>query len=191
MRITLLLLLITPFIQAQEPTFRLPKYPPKLKKSTRDSGPKPGTVVKNNQPSNTTFRRVYSFPTALRLLVRTNCDTRPGRKELIDRAKAITLDDGPPVQIDWETIRGDKVSYWAVVSSNRVISHLNLGTKQGKYVVSDKKTLKQEDWDVQKLTLGKVTCESGQKIDNKTIRKSVINILNQKSLQNFRKNPRS
>jgi len=188
MRLLLVLLLVGSAAVAQDTLFKLPKYPPKLKMTTRDAGIRPGTPVGKNDPSTTSFKRIYSKPAGLRLLVRVPCNSRmPSDKDLIERAGQISEAGGPPVQIDWEPVYEGEVRYVAVVYSERIISAVDLTARNGKYAVARTSKLVEDGWSVQPLDfIGVGACIEPTELTQRQMKVAVINILNTASLANFR-----
>jgi len=187
MRFVLAMALLTLPISAQDSLYSIPKYPPKMKMSTRDAGVRPGTAVGKNDPTSASFRRTYSKPAGLRLLVRVPCSASLGREELIQRAKSISAADGPPVQIDWEAIRGGRVSYYAVIYTEKTISHVDLVARAGVYRVRSKRKITEEGWDVQRLSFGaQGACVRSEELTERAMKVAVINVLNTASLKHFR-----
>ena len=177
---------------AQQAAYRLPKFPPKYKLRTRDIGPKPGTAVTVSSPRTERFRRVYTSPAGLRLLVRVNCGASVTSDDLIKRAQEVSPASGGPVQIDWSPIRGDKVSFWVVTSLARRVVDVNLVAKDGKYQIKDKNTQEKLFWQVERLTFAEgKNCIEEKNLSNKDISVAVINALNQHTIKYFRKNPYS
>ncbi len=163
----------------------VPKYSPSYKQSSRDVGPLPGSHAPSE--SKTEFKRIYTQPAGLRLLVRANCDTPIARGELITRARQLTTNSGPVVQIDWEPIRGDRVSYWAVASAQRKIATHEMTPEKGKYVASEAKITAQEHWRVSRLSVKKTNCTPIKEVDKKNLRQAVINFLNNFTVEFFRR----
>ena len=182
----LLLLCWVSMAFGQEPQFRIPKYPPKLSMSSRDSGPRPGSKAPDGAGG--TFRRTYTKPAALRLLVRAPCSARIKDEALIQRAKSISLEDGPVVQIDWDVIGNQRVTYHVVLFLGRNISQINLAERDGIYKVRDKKSIKDNSWEVHKLNFkGQGTCVTSKDLTHLGMRVAVVNMLNSASLRHFRK----
>ena len=176
---------------AQNVVYPVPKRAPKFGTSSRDFGPRPGSRASDNAPDKT-FRRVYSTPATLRLFVRAKCGERIGRKELIDKAKNSTLENGPVVQIDWtDDIRDQNVEFWLVTYQKREVVQLNLTAQGGKYTVKSKNETKRESWDVEKVifTTPHRTCSKQEDLDERKVRIAVINALQAITLRHFRSNP--
>ena len=171
-------------IWGQVAKYKVPKYPSAYKRTTRDSGPRPGSSVPDNAPANAVFRRAYIAPAGLRLLVRAECGETIGRSELIERAQRTTEAQGPTVQIDWGPVKSAKVEFWAVVATTKTVSNVDLVVRDGKYAVADKQKTVQEDWHVQKLAVGtqKTVCVAEAEMDPKALAKAVNNMLNQQTL---------
>lgn len=185
----LLFLLCLPTF-AQESHIKLPKYPPKYKKTSRDMGVKPGTKVRENGPETAQFQRLYNRPAALRLAVRVPCGRSLPDKDLIDRAKAITSDKGPPTSIDWMGITGDKVSYYAVLYMERTISKVSLKAKNGVYAAASTSRNDESKWSVARLNFPKTgQCVDRKELTNRDMRVAVVNVLNAATLQWFRSRP--
>lgn len=169
--------------------YAVPKYSPSYKRTSRDIGPRPGSRVMEDARTST-FKRVYSRPAGLRLLVRANCSTNLRRGELISKARKLSTASGPVVQIDWEPIRGDKVAFWVVASASRKVTEVTLTDKDGKYVASGSKTSPQEHWEVSKLIVGGVktsACVNEKKMESHELRLAVINFLNRFSVDFYRR----
>jgi hypothetical protein len=168
--------------------YDLPKYSPSYHRSVRDVGPKPDSKVVGDKKS-ATFKRIYAEPAALRLLVRAECSSNPGEKELIDKARQMSSPTGPPVQIDWNRVTSDKVTFYAVVSTNRKVVRLDLSARGGKYEVTSKNESKKERWEVRKLTITRrnLTCVKEKDMTDKELRIAVVNFLNHATLNNARR----
>ena len=171
-------------VWSQSAQYHVPKYPSAYKRSTKDSGPRPGSTVPENGPASSVFRRAYISPAALRLLVRVECGRTIGRAELIQRAKQVTDPQGKPVQIDWGPVSSARVEFWAVVATTKTVSTVNLIARDGKYQVADKQKTVQEDWHAQKLAVGKkgTACIVESEMDPKGLAKAVNNLLNRQTL---------
>lgn len=166
-------------------TLAIPKYSPSYKQSSRDVGPLPGSRAPDGPK--TEFKRIYAQPAGLRMLVRANCGTLIQRGELITRARQLTTASGPVVQIDWEPINGDSVSYWVVASASRKISTHEMTPEKGKYVASNPKITTQEHWRVSRLSFKKSMCISIKEANQKTLKQEVINFLNLFTVDFFRR----
>lgn len=169
---------------AKSKSFAVPKYSPSYNKTSRDVGPLPGTRATDHPESE--FKRIYSHPAGLRLLVRANCDTPIGRGDLITKARQLTTAAGPVVQIDWEPINGDRVTYWVVASAQRKVATHDLSVVEGKYVASNPKVTTQEHWRVQRLAFGNQKCPLIKEIDSKKLRQEIFNFLNLFTVDFFR-----
>ena len=122
--------------------------------------------------------------------MRVPCGRNLSREDLIERAKSTTLADGPPIQIDWETIRGKRVSYYAVIYTEKTISTIDLVARDGVYRVSSKRKSTDASWDVQRLTFGSQgDCIRSDELTERQMRVAVINLLNTASLRHFRSVP--
>lgn len=169
--------------------YKVPKYPAAYKRTSRDSGPVPGSVVPDKAPASATYRRVYVAPAGLRLLVRAECNEQIGRNELIQRAQQASEAEGPPVQLDWGTIKDEKVVFWAVVSISKTITTVDLSARDGHYKVVNKRKSVEEDWHVQKLAIGKKKslCIVEKEMLPKELSLAVTNLLNNQTLVGRRK----
>ncbi len=176
---------------AQQSFYRVPEKPPKFKMTTRSFGTEPGSKASESSPSTAQYKRVYSHPARLRLLVRAACGTTLGRQQLIERAQSVTDPNGPHVQIDWDTIRSSRVVFYVVTKTEEEVLDLDLEAKNGRYTVKNKRKSKKERWDVQRLTFdgGRKNCADVKDPDPKEVRVSVINALNTITLRHFRNNP--
>lgn len=173
---------------AQSTSFPIPKYPPKFSGTSQNIGPKPGSKASEDAPDQAEFRRIYFKPAGLRLLVRANCDSAIGQNELIKRAENGTLPDGPPVQMDWERIRGEEVTFWAVVAKEKEIVTISLTKKDGRYTATNTDRKTYLDWQVQKIALGNSgVCVKEKSVTNREMRIAIVNLLNEATLQHFRK----
>ena len=95
------------------------------------------------------------------------------------------------VQIDWETIDNQRVAYYAVVFLGRNISQISLVAGDGIYKVRDKKSVKDNSWEVQKLNFkAKGSCVTSKDLTHRDMRVAVVNMLNSASLRHFRKTTR-
>ena len=173
--------------------YNAPKYSPSFKLSTRDIGTRPGSEVPESGPKTATFRRVYSHPAGLRLLVRAKCGTNIGRKQLIERAENVSLPTGSPVQIDWEPVGSNKVVFWAVVYAEKEVVDIDLAEKNGVYAPTGKRKSKRSTWTVQKLVFpsqkGQTCIEEKRLASSRDVRVAVLNLLNNASLNQFRTDP--
>jgi hypothetical protein len=168
--------------------YDVPKYSPSYHRSVRDVGPKPDSKVVGDKTS-ATFKRIYAEPAALRLLVRAECSSRPGDQELINKARQMSSPSGPPVQIDWNRVRSDEVTFYAVVSTQRKVVQLDLNARNGQYEVGGKKESKKERWEVRKLSITRrnQTCVKEKDLTDKELRIAVVNFLNHATLNNVRR----
>ena len=189
--VVLLALTLSFTIFGQRSKYHIPKYPHKLKMQTREIGTRPGTKASLRGPENDTYTRIYAYPAGVRLLVRAECGTELGRNELIQRAEKISEAKGPPVQIDWGTVRSERVSFWIVTYSVREILNIDLVAKDGKYAIQNKRKSNQDEWDVRKLTIDGNSCVVEKDLDERELRIAIFNVINQASLRNFRKGPGS
>ena len=185
------MILLCAFLLMQPGPFSLPKYPPRLKMTSRDYGPRPGAAVSKNGKKSAIFRRVYSRPAGLRLLVKTNCTNTPKKDDLTRRAERISLSDGPPVQIDLAPGKDGKAAYFAVMYLERKISHVDLVARDGKYAVSNTRASDEGTWVVKKLNFPKQggSCTQTRELTNREMRVALVNALNDATLAHFRTNP--
>jgi len=174
---------------SQVAQYKVPKYPAAYKRTSRDSGPLPGSTVPDKGASSATYRRVYVAPAGLRLLVRAECGEQIGRNELIQRAQQASEAEGPPVQLDWGTVKNEKVVFWAVVSTSKTITTVDLSARDGRYKVINKRKSVEEDWHVQKLSIGKEKslCLLEKEMIPKDLARAVTNLLNHQTLVSRRK----
>lgn len=168
--------------------YQVPKYSPSYKRSSKDLGPHPGSKA----PAGTegaVFKRIYAEPAAIRLLVRANCGTRLGRRELIERARKLSTREGPVQHIDWEPIRGDRATFWVVASARRKVVKLELRVEEGKYKSAGEKVTPQEYWEVTRLSIGtsNANCVEEKKLTTHQLRTPVVNFLNHFTLGMYRK----
>lgn len=167
--------------------YKVPKYSPSYKRSSRDIGPRPGSKVKGGQSSET-FKRIYNNPAEARLLVRVPCGVRVGRGQLIAKAKELTTPRGPVVQVDWDTIRKDqKVSFWLVSSAQRKIVTVEMDGRDGTYKKSASNDEAQMHWEAQRLIISPAACVKEKDLTSKDMRIAVINALNRFSVDFFRR----
>ncbi len=166
-------------------TFSIPKYSSSYKQTSRDVGPTPGSRAPNESVAE--FKRIYSHPAGMRLLVRANCDTPIGRGDLITKARQLTTTTGPVVQVDWEPIHGDRVAYWAVASAQRKVATHVMTPNEGKYVPSRPKVTIQEHWRVERLTIGTQQCANAKDVDGKKLKQEISNFLNLFTVDFFRR----
>jgi len=173
---------------AQSTSYPIPKYPPKFSSNTQNIGPRPGSKASEDAPDQAEFRRVYFKPAGLRLFVRANCDSAIGQNELIKRAENGTLPEGPTVQMDWERIKGETVTFWAVVAMEKEVVTISLQKSNGRYAASNTERQTFVDWQVQKISVGNSgVCVKEKDVTNRQIRIAVINLLNNVTLRHFRK----
>lgn len=177
---------------AQSSSYPVPKSAPKFSTVSKNVGPKPGSKAPEGAPDRAVFKRIFSKPSKLRILVRANCGTRIGEKALIDKAKSNSLPTGPVAQLDWERIRGESVLFWAVSSSEQEVITIDLKKENGRYISQGKKRNVSETWDIQQVIFpvakGNI-CVEEKKISHRDMRVALINFLNNSTLRNFRKSP--
>ncbi|MDJ0842390.1 MAG: hypothetical protein QNK37_38165 [Acidobacteriota bacterium] len=184
MPVLLLLFLVLP-----PEDFTLPKHPPKLKNFSRDYGPRPGSQT--TKTGSSVFRRVYYRPASLRLLVRANCTATPDKDDLIQQAERRSLEDGPPVQVDWGSVRGSRASYYAVMYLKKTVSKIDLTARDGRYEITNKSSYQDGQWVVKRLNIPKAggNCATTREITNRDMRAAVLNVLSEATLAHFRSNP--
>lgn len=164
------------------------KYPKKYGLRTLEIGPKPGSPAPKDK-SEETFKRIYSYPANLRLLVRATCGKQLSSKDLISRAQQLTESGSPVQEIDWDTIKsGEKFSYWAVVYSKSESVTFQLENQNDKWAIKSKSNDVKELWDVKKLTLATASnaCIAPETFTKKALQTAMHDYLIEKSLANFR-----
>lgn len=186
-----LLTIISIVCSARESYYRVPERPPKFKMTTRSFGTEPGSKAPESAPRTAQYKRVYSYPARLRLLVRAECGAAIGRQQLIERTQNITASDGPHVQIDWDVIRSSRVAFYVVTYTEEKTLNIDLEAQGGKYVVKNKRKSSGGQWQVQRLSFdgGRKKCSEEKDPDPKEVRLAVINALNAITLRHFRSNP--
>lgn len=158
--------------------------------TTRSVGPRPGSVAGDDAPDTAIFKRIYSKPSQLRILVRANCNTRVGQQSLIEKAKSNSLPSGPVVQLDWERVRDKEVVFWAVASSETEVVTINLEKKDGRYVSKGSQKNTTETWDVQQIIFPIAKgnpCVNETALAKRDMRIALVNFLNSTTLSNFRR----
>lgn len=158
----------------------IPKHAPNAKWVEFRHGVSPGSPVKDSSKSTATFQRVEVSPVALRLLVRTNCHVKPTHAELINKAKDMTKESGPVVEIDWETVdAGKDITFYAVFCSATRVTDVDLAARDGKYMISNHRVRTPETWSVEPLSFAGLggTCVSPDDVDAKPLGVALLNVL--------------
>ena len=163
----------------------IPRRPLKLKMRTRSIGPKPGSPVKEGN-TNASYRKSYMYPAELVLLVRGECGTNLGRRELVELAEQKGQKHGAPLMVDWGSVKAE-ASYWAVVRTRREILDIQLSDKKGKYMITKHSKRKKFSWHTQKITISrKGNCLKIKELEPKALKVAVLNILTNQTLKSFR-----
>ena len=154
----------------------LPTYAPKPKILHSQTGPRPGTPVKDGAPNSFVIKERH--PAALRLLIRVPCGARVSKKELIAIAQGKLVKKGSPKTYTYDRIRENRVELWAVISVKHWQRQANLAVKDDKYVMTSNRASQRLSWDAVPLTsLRAARCHDEENLEKQALWNMVFSAL--------------
>jgi len=180
--------LLTTTIWAQTRYPNLPTIPLDSKVEQKYEGVWPDSPFKDGDPTDAKFKRVEYLPPRIKLLVRAECSEQIGTKELVDAAKRLSSERGSLVQIDWERVNEEKVSFYVVVKFETRITRYTLKGIEGKYQVTDTKIQKDVNWKSQKLVFPSGSaCVLEEDLPVRHMQLTLANLLNRLAVPHLNK----